>query len=114
MKTPSDWVSIRKVLQKFVRKWRAQSSEGEIEELACWRFEADVSDRFGAQMGWAKTDNQVCLPISSATPNAIDAGDAVFASGLLKRACAIDRPRATFADATLSTYNYQLDAPPLD
>jgi transposase len=72
-----------------------------------------VSDRFGAQMGWAKTDNQVCLAhLIRDAQYAIDAGDTVFAPGLrklLKRACAIGRRRATLADATLRTYNYQLD-----
>lgn len=73
-----------------------------------------VSDRFGAQMGWAKTDNQVCLAhLIRDAQYAIDAGDTAFAPGLrklLKRACAIGHRRPTLADATLRTYNYQLDS----
>ena len=73
-----------------------------------------VSDRFGAQMGWAKTDNRSWLLIYIRDAQyAIDAGDTAFAPGLrklLKRACAIGHRRPTLADATLRTYNYQLDS----
>ena len=67
-----------------------------------------VSDRFGAQMGWARNEHQVCLAhLIRDAQYAIDAGDAIFAPGLrklLKRACAIGRRRPTLADATLRSY----------
>jgi transposase len=73
-----------------------------------------VSDRYGAQLGWAMTDNQVCLAhLIRDAQYAIDAGDTAFAPGLcklLKRACAIGRRAAALADATLRTYRYKLDA----
>jgi transposase len=73
-----------------------------------------VSDRFGAQMGWARTANQVCLAhLLRDTEYALEAGDLTFAPGLrrlLQRACAIGRRRPVLADATLRTYHYQLDA----
>ena len=54
-----------------------------------------VSDRFGAQMGWASTGHQACLAhLLRDVQFAIDAGDAAFApaiKGLLKRAVAIGR-----------------------
>jgi transposase len=77
-----------------------------------------VSDRFAAQMGWAKKDNQVCLAhlIREAT-YAVEAGDRAFAPALrklLKRACGIARRRPGLADATLRAYlsslNVKLDA----
>jgi transposase len=73
-----------------------------------------VSDRYGAQLGWAKTDNQVCLAhLIRDAQYAIDAGDAAFAPGLrklLQRACAIGRRSAALADATLRAYRCKLDA----
>ncbi|RAI35289.1 IS66 family transposase [Rhodoplanes roseus] len=73
-----------------------------------------VSDRFGAQMGWARTANQVCLAhLLRDAEYAVEAGDLTFAPGLrrlLQRACAIGRRRPVLADATLRTYHYQLDA----
>jgi transposase len=73
-----------------------------------------VSDRYGAQLGWAKIDNQVCLALLIRDAQyAIDAGDAAFAPGLrklLKRACAIGRRASALADATLRVYRYKLDA----
>jgi transposase len=73
-----------------------------------------VSDRFAAQMGWAKKDNQVCIAhlIREAT-YAVEAGDSTFAPALrklLKRACGIARRRPELADATLRTYAYSLNA----
>lgn len=73
-----------------------------------------VSDRFGAQIGWARCGHQFCLAhlIRDAT-YAIDAGDTVFAPGfrdLLKRACAIGRRRGELADSTLARYARKLDA----
>ena len=73
-----------------------------------------VSDRLAAQMGWARTDNQVCLAhLIRDAQYAIDAGDAAFAPGLrtlLQQACAIGRRHATLADATLRVYRHKLDA----
>ena len=73
-----------------------------------------VSDRFAAQMGWAKTDNQVCLAhLIRDAQYAIDAGDAAFAPGLralLQEACGIGRRRHALADATLRSYGRKLDA----
>ena len=71
-----------------------------------------ISDRLGAQMGWAKTDHQVCLAhLLRDVQYAIDAGDNAFAPGmksLLKRAIRIGRHRQTLADATLATYHARL------
>jgi transposase len=73
-----------------------------------------VSDRLAAQMGWAKTANQVCLAhLIRDAQYAIDAGDSAFAPGLrklLSRACKIAGRRQRLADATLRTYAYKLDA----
>jgi transposase len=73
-----------------------------------------VSDRLAAQMGWAKRDNQVCLPhLIRDAQYAIDAGDTTFAPGLrrlLQRACGIGSRRDRLADATLRAYGYKLDA----
>jgi transposase len=77
-----------------------------------------VSDRLAAQMGWARTDHQVCLAhLIRDAQYAVDAGDTVFAPGLrklLQRACAIGARREALADATLRTYasklNRKLDA----
>ena len=42
-----------------------------------------VSDRYGAQLGWAAKDNQVCLShLIRDVQYAIDAGDSIFAPGL--------------------------------
>jgi transposase len=72
-----------------------------------------LSDRYSGQMGWAKREHQVCLAhLIRDTQYAIDAGDAVFApglKGLLKRACAIGRRRDRLSDATLKSYEADLD-----
>ncbi|EJW10761.1 hypothetical protein A33M_4097 [Rhodovulum sp. PH10] len=72
-----------------------------------------VSDRFGAQMGWATTANQVCLAhLLRDAEYAVEAGDLTFATGLrrlLVRACAFGRRRPALADATLRTDHHQLD-----
>ncbi|MDQ3812815.1 MAG: IS66 family transposase [Armatimonadota bacterium] len=71
-----------------------------------------VSDRFGAQMGWARTDHQVCLAhLIRDVQYVIDAGDTAFAPGvmgLLKRAVGIGRRRQTLADTTLVLYQSRL------
>ena len=73
-----------------------------------------VSDRFGAQMGWASADHQVCLAhLLRDAQYATEAGDIAFAPGLrklLQKACAIGRRRPALANATLRTYRYKLDA----
>jgi len=73
-----------------------------------------VSDRYGAQMGWAKTDHQVCLAhLIRDAQYAIDAGDIALAPGLqdlLQRACKIGRRRARLADTTLQAYRSRLNA----
>ena len=72
-----------------------------------------ISDRYGAQMGWATREHQVCLShLIRDVQYAIDAGDGVFApglKGLLKRACAIGRRRDGLTDATLKNYEADLD-----
>ncbi len=72
-----------------------------------------ISDRYSGQMGWARREHQVCLAhLVRDTKYAIEAGDAVFApglKGLLKRACAIGRRRDRLTDATLKSYEADLD-----
>ena len=72
-----------------------------------------ISDRLGAQMGWATRDQQVCLAhLLRDVQYAIDAGDAAFAPGmkhLLQRAVRIGRRRPTLSDATLLAYHARLE-----
>ncbi len=71
-----------------------------------------ISDRLGAQMGWATQDHQVCLAhLLRDIQYAIDAGDAAFAPGmkhLLQRAVRIGHRRPALADATLVAYHGRL------
>jgi transposase len=71
-----------------------------------------ISDRFGAQMGWATTDHQVCLAhLLRDIQYAIDAGDNAFAPGiksLVKRAIRIGHRRPSLSDSTLATYHARL------
>ena len=71
-----------------------------------------VSDRLGAQMGWATKDHQVCLAhLKRDVQYAIDAGDDALAPGvmaLLKRAIRIGRRRDGLADSTLIAYHSRL------
>ncbi len=73
-----------------------------------------VSDRFGAQMGWARTGHQACLAhLLRDVQYAIDAGDAAFAPAikdLLKQAVAIGRRRDRLKDSTLAAYAAKLEA----
>jgi len=73
-----------------------------------------VSDRFGAQMGWASTGHQACLAhLLRDVQYAIDAGDAAFAPAikdLLKQAVAIGRRRDRLKDSTLAAYAARLEA----
>ena len=72
-----------------------------------------TSDRLGAQAGWARKEHQVCLAhLIRDVQYAIEAGDGVLGpglKGLLKRACAIGRRRADLKDATLKTYEADLE-----
>jgi len=72
-----------------------------------------VSDRLGAQMGWATREHQVCLAhLIRDAQFAIDAGDCIFAPllrKLLKRACAIGQRRENLSDATLRSHAARLD-----
>src|SRR3954463_503588 len=71
-----------------------------------------ISDRLGAQRGWASRDHQVCLAhLLRDVQYAIDAGDAAFAPGmkhLLQRAVRIGHRRPALADATLAAYHGRL------
>jgi transposase len=82
--------------------------------LGPFRPEAWVSDRFGAQNGWAKKDHQVCLAhLLRDTQFVIDQGDQIFAPGLrhlLGRACRIGSRRHRLADASLKIYLARLQA----
>ena len=73
-----------------------------------------VSDRLGAQMGWAAKDHQACLAhLLRDIQYAIDSGDDELAPGfkaLLKRAARIGRRRPDLADATLAAYHSRLQA----
>jgi transposase len=73
-----------------------------------------VSDRFGAQMGWARTGHQACLAhLLRDVQYAIDAGDGAFAPAikkLLKQAVAIGRGRDRLKDSTLVAYAAKLEA----
>lgn len=82
--------------------------------LGQWRPDYWISDRYGGQMGWAKTGHQVCLAhLIRDVQYAIEAGDSLFAPALrhlLGRACRIGQRRAKLADATLKTYAARLEA----
>jgi len=73
-----------------------------------------VSDRYGAQLGWATKENQICLAhLIRDVQYAIEGGDSIFAPGLrhlLGRACRIGRQRERLADATLRTYAARLES----
>jgi transposase len=86
-----------------------------VEEfLGAFRPDVWVSDRFGAQMGWAKKHHQICLAhLIRDTQFVIDEGDEVFAPAfrhLLGRACRIGGRRERLADASLKIYLTRLDA----
>jgi transposase len=92
---------------------RPSRSKAVVEEfLGRVRPDFWVSDRFGAQIGWAAKDHQVCLAhLLRDVQYAIDTGDHVFAPGLmawLKRAVRIGRRRPNLADATLVAYHSRL------
>jgi transposase len=93
---------------------RNRSKAAVSEFLGDHRPDSWISDRFGAQMGWARHDHQFCLAhIIRDAQFAIDAGDTCFAPRfreLLKRACGIGRRRPNLADSTLQSYARKLDA----
>ena len=84
------------------------------EFLGDYRPDFWISDRYGAQKGWAKRDHQFCLAhLIRDAKYAIDAGDTIFAPRLrelLKRACGIAGRRPNLADSTLRSYARKLDA----
>jgi transposase len=93
---------------------RPHRGKGVVKEfLGAFRPEVWVSDRLGAQMGWATAAHQVCLAhLLRDVQYAIDAGDVVFAPGmkkLLKQAVAIGHRRDHLTDATLVTYASRLE-----
>ncbi len=81
--------------------------------LGDWRPDYWLSDRYGAQMGWARRGHQVCLAhLDRDLQYAQDCGESVYAGklrGLIKRACRIGRRRPRLADATLKAYAIKLD-----
>lgn len=73
-----------------------------------------VSDRLGAQMGWAAKDHQVCLAhLLRDVQYAIDSGDAAFAPALrtlLQWAIRVGRRRPLLADKILAAHYSRLQA----
>lgn len=71
-----------------------------------------VSDRLGAQMGWATREHQVCLAhLIRDIQYAIDSGDTLFAPRLmtlLKWAIQVGRRRSELTDQTLAVYHSRL------
>jgi transposase len=96
----------------LIRPSRGKAVVGEF--LGAMRPDFWVSDRFGAQMGWARTGHQACLAhLLRDVQYAIDAGDVSFAPGiknLLKQAVAIGHRRARLAASTLAVYAAKLEA----
>jgi transposase len=96
----------------LIRPSRGKAVVGEF--LGATRPDFWVSDRFGAQMGWARTGHQACLAhLLRDVQYAIDAGDGAFAPAikkLLKQAVAIGRRRDRLKDSTLVAYAAKLEA----
>src|SRR4029450_5417857 len=71
-----------------------------------------ISDRLGAQRGWATRDHQVCLAhLLRDIQYAIDAGDAAFAAGIkhpVQRAVRLGPRRPALADTPLAAYHARL------
>jgi transposase len=95
-----------------IRPSRGKAVVGEF--LGAVRPDFWVSDRLGAQMGWARTGHQACLAhLLRDVQYAIDAGDVSFApdiKNLLKQAVAIGHRRDCLADSTLAVYAAKLEA----
>jgi transposase len=91
-----------------------RSKEAVDDFLGDVRPDAWVSDRYGAQTGWAKTDHQVCLAhLLRDTQYVIDEGDAVFAPRLrhfIGMACDAATRRDKWNDATLKIHKRRLEA----
>ncbi len=84
----------------------AGRGKAEVEAfLGGWRPDWWLSDRYGAQMGWAAKGHQVCLAhLDRDLRYAAECGETVYAEklrGLLRRACRIGRKRPRLAGATL-------------
>jgi transposase len=96
----------------LIRPSRGKAVVGEF--LGAVRPDFWVSDRLGAQMGWARTGHQACLAhLLRDVQYAIDAGDVGFAPGiknLLKQAVAIGHRRDRLAASTLAVYAAKLEA----
>jgi transposase len=96
----------------LIRPSRGKAVVGEF--LGAVRPDFWVSDRLGAQMGWARTAHQACLAhLLRDIQYAIDAGDVSFAPGienLLRHAIAIGHRRDRLADTTLAVYAARLEA----
>ena len=96
----------------LIRPSRGKAVVGEF--LGAARPDFWVSDRLGAQMGWARTGHQACLAhLLRDVQYAIEAGDVSFAPGvklLLKQAVAIGRRRDRLAASTLAVYAAKLEA----
>ena len=96
----------------LIRPSRGKAVVGEF--LGAVRPDFWVSDRLGAQMGWARTAHQACLAhLLRDVQYAINAGDVSFAPGiknLLKHAIAIGHRRDLLADTTLTVYAARLEA----
>ena len=96
----------------LIRPSRGKAVVGEF--LGAVRPDFWVSDRLGAQMGWARTAHQACLAhLLRDIQYAIDAGDVSFAPGiknLLKQAIAVGHRRDRLADSTLAVYAAKLEA----
>jgi len=96
----------------LIRPSRGKAVVGEF--LGAVRPDFWVSDRLGAQMGWARTGHQACLAhLLRDVQYAIDAGDVSFAPGiknLLKQAVAIGHRRNRLAASTLAVYAAKLEA----
>ena len=78
------------------------------------RPDAWVSDRYGAQAGWAEKEQQVCLAhLLRDTQYVIDEGDGVFAPALrhfIGFACDEAKRRDKWNDATLNLHRRRLEA----
>jgi transposase len=81
--------------------------------LGAVRPDAWVSDRYGAQAGWAKKDQQVCLAhLLRDTQYVIDEGDGVFAPALrhfIGLACEAAKRRDAWNDITLQIHKRRLE-----
>ena len=79
------------------------------EFLAGYRPDFWLSDRYGAQKGFAAKGHQFCLAhLIRDAQFAVDAGDACFAPGLIglfKRACRVGRIRDQLTDQQLAFYH---------